>query len=57
MQNIVEKINSLMHSIGREVKLPIFGKTCTPEHPVGACMVSAEGSCAAYYKYSAVFHR
>jgi hydrogenase expression/formation protein HypD len=29
----------------------LFGKTCTPERPVGACMVSSEGSCAAYYKY------
>jgi hydrogenase expression/formation protein HypD len=28
-----------------------FGKNCTPEHPVGACMVSSEGACAAYYKY------
>lgn len=31
---------------------PLFGKICTPEKPVGACMVSTEGSCAAYYKYS-----
>jgi hydrogenase expression/formation protein HypD len=29
----------------------LFGKECTPEHPVGALMVSAEGSCAAYYNY------
>ncbi len=29
----------------------LFGKTCTPQHPVGPCMVSTEGSCAAYYKY------
>ncbi|MCD4734107.1 hydrogenase formation protein HypD [bacterium] len=29
----------------------LFGKTCTPENPVGACMVSSEGACAAYYKY------
>ena len=28
-----------------------FGKTCTPAHPVGPCMVSSEGTCAAYYKY------
>jgi len=39
------------------VKLPpecrLFGKACTPEKPVGACMVSTEGSCAAYYKYQA----
>lgn len=37
------------------MKLPtdcrLFGKACTPEKPVGACMVSTEGSCAAYYKY------
>ncbi|MDL1969789.1 MAG: hydrogenase formation protein HypD [Candidatus Desulfofervidaceae bacterium] len=30
---------------------PLFGKVCLPTHPVGPCMVSSEGSCAAYYKY------
>lgn len=30
----------------------VFGKVCTPLHPVGACMVSDEGACAAYYQYS-----
>ena len=30
----------------------VFGKVCTPEHPVGACMVSNEGACSAYYQYS-----
>lgn len=30
---------------------PVFGKGCTPEHPVGACMVSSEGACSAYYLY------
>lgn len=30
---------------------PLFGKICVPENPVGACMVSSEGACAAYYKY------
>jgi hydrogenase expression/formation protein HypD len=30
---------------------PLFGTACTPEAPVGPCMVSTEGSCAAYYKY------
>jgi hydrogenase expression/formation protein HypD len=29
----------------------LFGKTCTPLSPIGPCMVSSEGSCAAYYKY------
>ncbi len=30
---------------------PLFGKTCLPENPVGPCMVSSEGTCAAHYKY------
>ena len=29
-----------------------FGKSCTPGHPVGPCMVSTEGTCAAYFKYN-----
>ena len=29
----------------------IFGTGCTPEHPIGACMVSSEGACAAHYTY------
>lgn len=32
-------------------KCPLFGKVCTPQHPTGPCMVSTEGSCAAWYKY------
>ena len=31
---------------------PLFGKACTPATPVGPCMVSTEGSCAAYFKYA-----
>ena len=42
-------------AILRGVKQPkdckLFGKACTPETPMGACMVSSEGSCAAYYTY------
>jgi hydrogenase expression/formation protein HypD len=30
---------------------PLFGTACTPQHPVGACMVSGEGACSAYYSY------
>lgn len=30
---------------------PAFGRACTPEHPLGAPMVSSEGACAAYYRY------
>ena len=33
---------------------PLFGKVCTPEDPVGPCMVSSEGACAAAYKYQAI---
>ncbi len=29
----------------------VFGTACTPDHPLGSCMVSAEGACAAYYHY------
>ncbi|HOM24733.1 MAG TPA: hydrogenase formation protein HypD [Thermosynergistes sp.] len=31
---------------------PLFGRSCTPQFPVGPCMVSSEGSCSAYYRYS-----
>jgi len=31
---------------------PLFGQACTPETPVGPCMVSAEGSCNIEYRYS-----
>jgi hydrogenase expression/formation protein HypD len=30
----------------------LFGNECTPEHPVGALMVSSEGACAAYYNFA-----
>jgi hydrogenase expression/formation protein HypD len=40
----------------RGVKTPLdcklFGTGCTPQYPVGPCMVSSEGSCAAYYNYA-----
>ena len=32
-------------------KCPLFGKSCTPTHAIGPCMVSVEGVCAAWYKY------
>lgn len=32
----------------------LFGKVCTPENPVGPCMVSMEGSCAAFYRYNRI---
>ncbi len=33
----------------------LFGKECTPRHPVGPCMVSYEGTCSIFYKYGALF--
>jgi hydrogenase expression/formation protein HypD len=30
---------------------PLFKKLCTPENPIGSCMVSSEGTCAAYFRY------
>ncbi|HXQ23805.1 MAG TPA: hydrogenase formation protein HypD [Candidatus Acidoferrales bacterium] len=35
----------------RPTDCPHFGKRCTPEHPLGATMVSSEGACAAYFHY------
>jgi hydrogenase expression/formation protein HypD len=35
---------------------PAFGTICTPEHPLGAPMVSSEGACAAYYRYRRLEH-
>jgi hydrogenase expression/formation protein HypD len=44
-------------AVMRGIKLPcdcaLFATKCTPDSPVGACMVSAEGSCGIYYKYGA----
>ncbi len=43
----------------RGVKTPLdctlFGKACTPEYPIGPCMVSSEGTCSAYYLYGEGF--
>jgi hydrogenase expression/formation protein HypD len=33
---------------------PLFGEACTHENPVGPCMVSSEGTCAAWYRYARV---
>ncbi|SMF93423.1 hydrogenase expression/formation protein HypD [Methylomagnum ishizawai] len=37
-------------------RCPAFGTRCTPEHPLGATMVSSEGACAAYYRYRHAAH-
>jgi len=41
----------ILRGVKIPLECPLFGTGCTPESPVGPCMVSTEGSCAAYYKY------
>lgn len=45
------RCGDVLKGLIKPVQCGLFGKTCTPGHPVGACMVSSEGSCAAYFKY------
>ena len=41
----------ILRGVKIPTECPLFGTGCTPDAPVGPCMVSTEGSCAAYYKY------
>lgn len=38
----------------KPTECPLFGNACTPISPVGACMVSGEGACSAYYQYGRI---
>jgi len=42
---------AILRGLRKPSDCPAFGRACTPEHPLGATMVSAEGACAAYYQY------
>ena len=42
----------ILRGIKRPPDCKLFKKVCTPENPVGACMVSSEGTCSAYFKYT-----
>ncbi len=42
---------SVLQGVLKPDGCPAFGRECTPEHPLGATMVSSEGACAAYYNY------
>ena len=42
---------SILRGVSTPRECRLFRRTCTPEHPVGPCMVSSEGSCATYYQY------
>lgn len=41
----------ILQGVQKPHQCPAFGTLCTPEHPLGATMVSSEGACAAYYNY------
>lgn len=45
------RCGEILRGLVKPSQCKLFAKACTPEHPVGPCMVSSEGSCAAYYKY------
>lgn len=55
VENVMEPKGCACGEVLSGIKNPIdctlFGKTCTPDDPIGPCMVSTEGTCAAYYKY------
>ncbi len=42
---------AILQGIQKPFQCPAFAKECTPDHPLGAPMVSSEGACAAYYRY------
>ena len=45
------KCGSVLKGIRKPYDCSLFAKTCSPDNPVGPCMVSSEGTCAAYFKY------
>jgi hydrogenase expression/formation protein HypD len=52
VQEPAECISGLvLQGLKKPHECPAFGGQCTPEHPLGATMVSSEGACAAYYRY------
>ncbi|GAB6135869.1 hydrogenase formation protein HypD [Thermococcus prieurii] len=46
---------AILRGLALPPQCPHFGKTCTPRHPIGPCMVSYEGTCSIFYKYGALF--
>jgi len=42
---------AILRGVKRPVDCKLFGTVCTPENPMGSCMVSSEGACAAHYSY------
>ncbi|HUG99827.1 MAG TPA: hydrogenase formation protein HypD [Gammaproteobacteria bacterium] len=42
---------AIIRGLKKPLDCPIFGTVCTPRNPIGSCMVSSEGACAAWYQY------
>jgi hydrogenase expression/formation protein HypD len=42
---------AILRGVKRPIDCKLFGNVCTPDNPVGSCMVSSEGACAAHYSY------
>ena len=42
---------NVLKGIKKPDECKLFAKSCTPDNPIGPCMVSSEGTCAAYYKF------
>lgn len=42
---------AILRGVKKPIDCKLFGTVCTPEHPMGSCMVSSEGACAAHYSY------
>ncbi|WP_267523741.1 hydrogenase formation protein HypD [Campylobacter sp. MG1] len=42
----------ILKGLAKPTDCKVFGNLCTPNNPIGSCMVSSEGACAAYYKYN-----
>jgi hydrogenase expression/formation protein HypD len=45
------RCGEILRGVAVPTQCPLFGAACTPERPVGPCMVSSEGACAAYIRY------
>lgn len=45
------RCGDILRGVAKPFDCKVFAKACTPSNPLGSCMVSSEGACAAYYKY------
>jgi hydrogenase expression/formation protein HypD len=50
-ENKACECGAILRGVKKPTDCKIFGTICTPRNPIGSCMVSSEGACAAYYKY------